>query len=684
MRRARTAGRMSSLGTRSAGGIIFRPLVVISLALVLLGFMPTLFHPVRASPTPSFTFTAAGDYGGITTGSHGLTVAQKIALQNPSFHIGLGDLGYGDQSPSTWCSSFKNSYQNLVIVTGNHDTFNSGGSTVSYGGGGSGGSGIPSDVITDEGGPGFLDTIGSSGPGYISACGPPPSGVNWVGSGVTNGGYSCNASLTLTTPSCYGREYYFDYPSPTPIMRFIFISAGIGGPWPDYSLGTTHYNWLKNTIDDAKNMGLWVAVALHKNCLSDGIGHPNCESRFDAFNLALTEKADLWLDGHDHTYQRSFQLDSCSGSGTSVSSCHINNTAQSGPYFRGNGIVVNIIGTGGTGNTGICSTSCSKAQYFASLCGNAGPVSPGCNNDYGFSSFTVTTTQISASYVSATGTFADGYTIRVPNPPGDFGVSANPISLTIPQASSTTTSTTVLSFGGFSGLVTLAAAQSPPNNKFSVCWDGVTCMPARSTNITMIAGESSSATLTVNTGCGTAPGPYAVRVNATSTTPSIFHWVVLPVTVTASACSGSVGAGTLITLADRTQTPVQNLRVGLQLLSYDMTRHEYAITTITRFETVVTYNQMVISTSTGKPLIVDQNPAQRLYAQLPDGMVALVSVTDLQVGYKLFQPLSQTWISITNIQYQNTGIHTMYDVYTTAPGNYIANGYLDPLKDGPH
>src|SRR6266581_3884429 len=359
MRRARTAGRMSSLGTRSAGGIIFRPLVVISLALVLLGFMPTLFHPVRASPTPSFTFTAAGDYGGITTGSHGLTVAQKIALQNPSFHIGLGDLGYGDQSPSTWCSSFKNSYQNLVIVTGNHDTFNSGGSTVSYGGG-SGGSGIPSDVITDEGGPGFLDTIGSSGPGYISACGPPPSGVNWVGSGVTNGGYSCNASLTLTTPSCYGREYYFDYPSPTPIMRFIFISAGIGGPWPDYSLGTTHYNWLKNTIDDAKNMGLWVAVALHKNCLSDGTGHSDCESRFDAFNLALTEKADLWLDGHDHTYQRSFQLSSCTGSGNTVTSCNrVNDPNPSRTtYVREAGTVVNVIGTGGTGNTGICSSSC--------------------------------------------------------------------------------------------------------------------------------------------------------------------------------------------------------------------------------------------------------------------------------------------------------------------------------------
>ena len=210
-------------------------------------------------------------------------------------------------------------------------------------------------------------------------------------------------------------------------------------------------------------------------------------------------------------------------------------------------------------------------------------------------------------------------------------------------------------------------------------------MPARSTDVTVPTGGSVSATLTVNAGCGTAPGSYAVRVNATSTNPSIpAHWVILPVAVTASACGGSVAAGTLITLADRTQTPVQNLRVGMQLLSYDMARREYAITTITRFEMVVTYNQMVISTSTSKPLIVDQNPAQKLYAMLPDGTVALVSVTDLQVGYKLFQPLSQTWISITNIQYQNSGIHTMYDIYTPTPGNYIANGYLDPFKDGPH
>jgi len=143
---------------------------------------------------------------------------------------------------------------------------------------------------------------------------------------------------------------------------------------------------------------------------------------------------------------------------------------------------------------------------------------------------------------------------------------------------------------------------------------------------------------------------------------------------------GSVAAGTLITLADGSQVPVQGLQVGMKLLSYDMATHQYVVTTITKFVTVECYNQMIISTGTGKPLIVDQNPAQKLYVRLPDGTVTLMGVTDLKVGYLLFDALSQLWVPITSIHYQNGGQHLMFDIYTDGPGNYIANGYLDPLK----
>src|SRR5207247_1898632 len=145
-------------------------------------------------------------------------------------------------------------------------------------------------------------------------------------------------------------------------MRFILISAGIGGSWvgpTGYSAHTcpdsplSHYCWLSARIDEAKNAGMWIAVVNHKNCISDGSDFPNCESTFAPFNLTMTKKVDLWLDGHDHTYQRSYQLREPCLYSNNVASCAVadNRTGQSpNPYFRGNGTVVNIIGTGGVGN----------------------------------------------------------------------------------------------------------------------------------------------------------------------------------------------------------------------------------------------------------------------------------------------------------------------------------------------
>jgi hypothetical protein len=66
-----------------------------------------------------------------------------------------------------------------------------------------------------------------------------------------------------------------------------------------------------------------------------------------------------------------------------------------------------------------------------------------------------------------------------------------------------------------------------------------------------------------------------------------------------------------------TQIPVQNLNLGMQLLSFDMTSQKFVRTTVTRFFSVVTYNQMVVKTSTGRPLIVDQNPAPESLRALP-------------------------------------------------------------------
>ena len=230
------------------------------------------------------------------------------------------------------------------------------------------------------------------------------------------------------------------------------------------------------------------------------------------------------------------------------------------------------------------------------------------------------------------------------------------------------TGVSVNGLNGFAGTVTLS---------LSTTMVGDTTISISPTSVTVTPGQYSGTTLTITSGTQTGTWSFTITGRIGNLVRSITN------SITVNPCcsgGGSVAAGTLITLADGSQVPVQNLHVGMQLLSYDMTTHKYVTTTITRFVTVMTQNQMVISTSTGKPLIVDQNPAQKLYVKTPDGTVTLMSVTDLKVGYDLFDAISQTWVPITSIHYENGGNHLMYDIYTTAPGNYIANGYLDPLK----
>jgi hypothetical protein len=515
-----------------------------ALTLILIGLLIPLAtfptKPVAAIQTaPKFTFAVVGDFGNITSGSHGYSVLQKIASSRPypNFTIALGDFAYNYSSPANWCGNFTRIYPNVVLITGNHDTKNYNSNAFTYK---DHSTGIPSDTLTNETGMGFLDTTSSSGSGYISACGVPP-GINWVGSSVNQTGATC-LSGTLLTPSCYAREYYFDYPGFNPIMRFIMISAGILGSWvgtmgyaahtcPDTPL--SHYCWLSARIDDAHNAGLWVAVVTHKNCITAGVPSQYCASTFAPFNLTMTKGVDLWLDGHDHTYQRSFQLAPPCSISNNVASCTVPpnpGNGQSPPYLRGSGTVINIVGTGGVGNDGLC-TSCSSRGMFASLCGSSGPVSLGCSNDYGFSNFTITTNQISAQYVSATGSFTDRYVISVPNPPGDFSVSAIPVvptptlrrGLVLPN---NTISVKLNSFGHFSGSLTLTAsvtAGAPKTCSLSGCPS--TAFSQGTVSLTDGSTVSSNLTISLSnsTPCGnfTSPEKYVVTVTATPASGSV-------------------------------------------------------------------------------------------------------------------------------------------------------------------
>ncbi|TMI23677.1 PKD domain-containing protein [Candidatus Bathyarchaeota archaeon] len=274
-------------------------LAALVFSLTLLLVMTTLgIIPRASSTTTAFSFASAGDTSTLTAGD-GLNSLNRLAGSRADFFLGVGDYSYqSSMTGDVWCSQFKAKYSNIEIGPGNHDT----GET--------------------------NDTSGTrSYERYVAGC-----------------------SFTLSSQvvcgpvagQCYGKEYYFDYPSVNPIARFIMISPRVfnvtgvctttcnavakspcndtTGCWP-YNKNDTHYNWTASAVDSARTTGIkWVVVGMHKVCISAGA--ESCNIGTNLFNMLVAKKVDLILQGHDHTYERSKQLafnSACTGFTTNSS-----------------------------------------------------------------------------------------------------------------------------------------------------------------------------------------------------------------------------------------------------------------------------------------------------------------------------------------------------------------------------
>src|SRR6266849_1050612 len=257
---------------------------------------------VKADTSSSFSFTAGGDIGGNRSTS---TTLDLIAQSSSSFHLAIGDLSYSEITPeSAWCSYVQSRVGSTFpfeLISGNHED---GGETQD----------------------GLIDTFAQCLPDRLGAVGT------------------------------YGKEYYFDYPASSPIARFIMISPDLtftNGGFYDYSAGTAHYNWVSNTIDNARAAGIkWIIVGMHKVCISMGI--MPCDIGNDLLNLLVSKKVDLIIQGHDHDYQRSKQLALNSTTCPAIqaetynSNCVVND-GSTGNYTEGAGPVTVIAGSIGEG-----------------------------------------------------------------------------------------------------------------------------------------------------------------------------------------------------------------------------------------------------------------------------------------------------------------------------------------------
>jgi hypothetical protein len=313
---------------------------------------------------PSFSFTAGGDIGGNSNSS---TALDLIAQSGSQFHLAIGDLSYSEISPeSAWCSYVKSRVGSTFpfeLLSGNHED---------------------GGEIQD----GLIDNFVQCLPDRLGAVGT------------------------------YGKEYYFDYPASSPIARFIMISPNLtftnGGSY-SYAAGTDRYNWVSNTIDNARAAGIkWVIVGMHKVCISIGI--MPCDIGNDLFNLLVSKKVDLVLQAHDHDYQRSKQLALNSTTCTAIqaetynSNCVVND-GSTGNYTQGAGPVVVIVGTIGEGLHTL-NTSDGDAGYFAKWMGN------NINPTNGLAKFSLSSDQltVSANFTGSTApnNFTDSFTITGP------------------------------------------------------------------------------------------------------------------------------------------------------------------------------------------------------------------------------------------------------------------------------
>jgi hypothetical protein len=154
-----------------------------------------------------------------------------------------------------------------------------------------------------------------------------------------------------------------------------------------------------------------------------------------------------------------------------------------------------------------------------------------------------------------------------------------------------------------------------------------------------------------------------------------------------------VHSGTLITLADGSRTPVQNLKPGDQILLYDVFAGTSLHATIITIRHVNVDNMLTIYTSNGQSLRVDANPRLKFYVWTVNGPV-LKPVTEFQPGDMLYSYDRGEWVAITWVHTIYGGHHEYYDLltdpYLNAGGQYlsfIANGYADPCtpicKQGP-
>ncbi len=354
--------------------VVSRPLLGrMALALIFLALSAVVFlvilppgsglQPAWAQ-TNTFIFTFAGDFG---TGSAFTANLNKMAQSGAAFDLAVGDLGYYTiaNQENGWCTSVKNvvgAAFPFEVLVGNHE---------------------------NDGNQAHINKYAAA------ACLPD----------------------RMTSTGTYGSEYYFDYNN----ARIILVAAGltVNGVNYDYNNPGTRQTWLIDRIREAKNVGKWVIVADHQNCIDTG--NKPCESGAGFTKVIHDEHVDVLIQGHDHTYQRTKQL-SCATAGSYNAVCVADSDDL---YDKGAGTVTVINGLGGRSYYDL-NPNDPERNYFVKAMGNNGwwnfrDGTSGTGREYGIVKITVSATRLDEvwvpSEVTGAGFPGDSFSIVIPPTP---------------------------------------------------------------------------------------------------------------------------------------------------------------------------------------------------------------------------------------------------------------------------
>lgn len=318
--------------------------------------------PGAAAEAPEPTGVRIAVAADIGSDERGQATLQAMAEARPDLHLALGDLSYaGPGSEQAWCDLVRTTVGPLVpfeVLAGNHEE--------------------------DTGEDGRLRAFTACLPDRLDAAGT------------------------------YGTEYYFDIGD---LARIILISPDltVDGRHYYYGEGNEHERWLTAAIDSAREQGIgWVVVGMHKNCLSTGEYY--CNAYQDLLDLLVEKRVDLVLHGHDHSYQRSKQLQAPRTGCPQVvvdaydPDCVVDDGADA-EHSRGEGPVFVVAGMGG-GELYELHPDDPEAGYFARSMGR------GKGGRHGFVTLRLEPEALTVEFApSSPGSFTDSFRISGPPAP---------------------------------------------------------------------------------------------------------------------------------------------------------------------------------------------------------------------------------------------------------------------------